>query len=107
MSDNNNQNKTPKKLNIQLDEDVAQGKYSNLAIINHSATEFVLDFVNVMPGTPKSSVQSRIIMSPMHTKRLLRALKDNIDKYERANGSIDEKDPHHNIPLNFGPTGQA
>lgn len=100
------QDQKPKKLNIQLDEEIAQGKYSNLVIINHSNSEFVLDFANVMPGTPKSKVQSRIIMSPTHTKRLLRALKDNLDKFERVNGKIDEKETP-NIPLNFGPTGQA
>lgn len=105
MSDYN-QDQKPKKLNIQLDEEVAQGKYSNLVIINHSHSEFVLDFANVMPGTPKSKVQSRIIMSPTHTKRLLRALKDNLDKFERANGKIGDKEAQ-NIPLNFGPTGQA
>lgn len=95
-----------KKLNIQLDEDTAQGKYSNLAIINHSATEFVLDFVNVMPGSPKSKVQSRIILTPQHAKRLLKALNDNIHRFEKSNGKIEEKE-RQNIPLNFGPTGQA
>jgi hypothetical protein len=95
-----------KKLNIQLDDDIAQGKYSNLAIINHSATEFVLDFVNVMPGSPKSKVQSRIILTPQHAKRLLKALNDNIHRFENSNGKIEEKEKH-NIPLNFGPTGQA
>lgn len=95
-----------KKLNIQLDEDIAQGKYSNLAIINHSATEFVLDFVNVMPGSPKSKVQSRIILTPQHAKRLLKALNDNIIRFENSNGKIEEKEKP-NIPLNFGPTGQA
>lgn len=105
MSDYN-QDQKPKKLNIQLDEEVAQGKYSNLVIINHSHSEFVLDFANVMPGTPKSKVQSRIIMTPKHTKRLLNALKDNLEKFERVNGKIDDKEAQ-NIPLNFGPTGQA
>lgn len=95
-----------KKLNIHLDEDTAQGKYSNLAIINHSATEFVLDFVNVMPGSPKSKVQSRIILTPQHAKRLLKALNENILRFENSNGKIEEKDKP-NIPLNFGPTGQA
>lgn len=94
------------KLNIHLDEDTAQGKYSNLAIINHSATEFVLDFVNVMPGSPKSKVQSRIILTPQHAKRLLKALNENILRFENSNGKIEEKDKP-NIPLNFGPTGQA
>lgn len=94
------------KLNIQLDEDVAQGIYSNLVIINHSPTEFVLDYVNVMPGTPKSKVRSRVILTPQHAKRLLNALKDNIDKYEKRHGEI-QKEERQNIPLNFGPTGEA
>ncbi|MGM0634457.1 MAG: DUF3467 domain-containing protein [Bacteroidota bacterium] len=96
----------PKKLNIQLDDETAQGKYSNLAIINHSASEFVFDFVNVMPGAPKSKVQSRIIMTPQHAKRLLKALNDNIQRFEKAKGKIESNDKQ-NIPLNFGPTGQA
>ncbi len=106
MSDYNQDQKT-KKLNIELNEDIAQGKYSNLVIINHSHSEFVLDFANVMPGTPKSKVQSRIIMTPKHTKKLLRALKENLEKFERVNGVIEDKEAHQNIPLNFGPTGQA
>ena len=69
MSDN----KTPKpnQINIELDENIAQGIYSNLAIINHSQSEFVLDFVSVMPGVPKSKVKSRIVLTPQHAKRLL------------------------------------
>ncbi|BCA52037.1 hypothetical protein BatF92_39790 [Bacteroides thetaiotaomicron] len=75
---NNNQ------LQIELKEEVAQGTYANLAIITHSSSEFILDFVRVMPGVPKAGVQSRIIVAPEHAKRLLRALEDNIAKYERA-----------------------
>lgn len=104
MSDQNNTNK--KKLNIQLDEEMAQGKYCNLAILNHSASEFVLDFVNVMPGSPKSKVQSRIIMTPQHAKRLVKALNDNLARFEKTHGKIESKD-QPSIPLNFGPTGQA
>ncbi|AVR47443.1 DUF3467 domain-containing protein [Christiangramia fulva] len=94
------------KINIELDESVAEGTYSNLAIINHSVSEFVVDFVNIMPGRPKSKVRSRIILTPQHAKRLLKALGDNISKFEQAHGEIRdyEKAP---IPLNFGPTGQA
>lgn len=98
--------KTQKKINIELDETMAQGTYSNLAVINHSVSEFVVDFVNVMPGTPKSKVKSRIILTPQHAKRLAKALADNIKRFENAHGVIKdyEKPP---IPLNFGPTGQA
>lgn len=94
------------QLNIELDESVAQGQYSNLAIINHSVSEFVVDFINIMPGTPKSKVKSRIILTPQHAKRLAKALQDNVQRFEQAHGEIKdyEKQP---IPLNFGPTGQA
>ena len=105
MADENN---NPKKgqINIELDEQVAQGTYSNLAIINHSVSEFVVDFVNIMPGTPKSKVKSRIILTPQHAKRLVKALHDNVKRFEQAHGEIkDYEQPP--IPLNFGPTGQA
>ena len=105
MSDQKD-DKRQEKLNIQLDEDIAQGIYSNLVIINHSPTEFVLDYVNVMPGTPKSKVRSRVILTPQHAKRLLNALKDNIDKYEKRHGEI-QKEERQNIPLNFWTTGEA
>lgn len=108
MSDENNNPKKPKKgqINIELDEKVAEGTYSNLAIINHSVSEFVVDFVSIMPGTPKSKVKSRIILTPQHAKRLLKALADNVNRFEKAHGEIKEYD-QPNIPLNFGPTGQA
>ncbi len=95
-----------KQINIELDESVAQGIYSNLAIINHSASEFVLDFVSIMPGTPKSKVKSRIILTPQHAKRFMKALGDNIYRFEKAHGEIKEFE-QPNIPLNFGPTGEA
>ena len=76
------------RLQIELKEEVAQGIYSNLAIIGHSSSEFIVDFVRVMPGLPKAGVQARIILSPEHAKRLLCALSDNIDKYERTFGTI-------------------
>ncbi|GAL68828.1 DUF3467 domain-containing protein [Jejuia pallidilutea] len=94
------------QINIELDEKVAEGTYSNLAIINHSVSEFVVDFVNIMPGVPKNKVKSRIILTPQHAKRLLKALGDNISRFETAHGEIkDYEQPP--IPLNFGPTGQA
>jgi len=107
MSDENRKQKPKqKKLNIEIDETVAQGQYSNLAIVNHSPTEFVVDFVNIMPGMPKNKVKSRIILTPQHAKRLLKALADNIGKFENQHGEIrDYGKP--SIPMNFGPTGQA
>ncbi len=104
MSDNKN----PKKnnLNIELDEKVAEGTYANLAIINHSASEFVVDFVNVMPGIPKAKVKSRIILTPQHAKRFMKALADNINRFEQTNGTIKDFEQAP-IPMNFGPTGQA
>ena len=96
------------QLNIQLDENIANGTYSNLVIINHSSTEFVLDFVSVMPGVPKSKVKSRMVLAPQHAKRLLRALSENIKRYESSHGEIKEdQKQQHNIPMNFGPTGEA
>lgn len=94
------------QINIELDDTIAQGIYSNLAIINHSASEFVLDFVSIMPGTPKSKVKARIILTPQHAKRFLKALNENIKRFENAHGEIKEFDQPH-LPLNFGPTGEA
>ena len=68
------------QLQIELKEDVAQGTYANLAVITHSSSEFIVDFVRVMPGMPKASVKSRIVLAPEHAKRLLRALEENIGK---------------------------
>lgn len=76
------------QLQIELKEDVAQGTYANLAVITHSSSEFIVDFVRVMPGLPKAGVKSRIVLAPEHAKRLLRALEENIGKYERTFGSI-------------------
>ena len=98
------------QINIELKEDVAQGTYANLVIINHSSSEFVLDFVRAMPGIPKAEVKSRIILTPEHAKRLLNALKDNLSKYENAHGEIRESDPSSGpvMPMNFGgPDAQA
>ena len=75
-------NDNKKNINIELDENIAQGSYSNLVVVNHSPTEFVLDFINIMPGTPKAKVKSRIILTPEHTKKFLKALSDNLDKYD-------------------------
>ena len=75
-------------INIELDESIAQGLYSNLVIVNHSPTEFVLDFINVMPGAPKAKVRSRIILTPDHTKKFINALGENLNKYEKSFGKI-------------------
>jgi hypothetical protein len=103
MDENQNQN----QLNIELSEEVAEGIYSNLAIITHSNSEFVLDFVKVMPGVPKAKVKARILLTPEHAKRLMAALTDNISKYESVHGQIKQREGH-GIPMNFGgPTAQA
>jgi hypothetical protein len=103
QDDNQNQ------LNIELSEEVAQGTYSNLAIITHSPSEFVVDFVRVVPGVPKAQVKSRIILTPEHAKRLIKALQDNIQKYESLYGTIQIQggyEPVSSAP--FGsPKGQA
>jgi len=104
MSDNNQQQQG--QINIELDEKTAEGIYSNLAIINHSASEFVIDFVTIMPGVPKAKVKSRIVLTPQHAKRFLKALGENISRFEQVNGEIkDTEQPQ--IPLNFGTAGQA
>ena len=95
------------QLNIEISEEVAEGEYANLAIITHSHAEFVIDFVNVMPGTPKSRVKSRIIFTPQHAKRFMKALNENIGRFENSNGKIQELEEVQ-LPLNFGgPTAQA
>lgn len=83
-----NQENNNGQLQIELKEEIAQGIYANLAIIAHSSSEFIVDFVRVLPGMPKAGVKSRIVLAPEHAKRLLRALEDNINKYERAFGPI-------------------
>ena len=99
--------KKPNQLNIELPEEVSEGIYSNLAIISHSNTEFVLDFIRIMPNVPKAKVKSRIVLTPHHAKRLMRALVDNVKKYEAQNGIIDEPEQHY-PPMNFNtPKAQA
>ncbi|HNQ60929.1 MAG TPA: DUF3467 domain-containing protein [Bacteroidia bacterium] len=104
MDENQNQ---ANQLNIELTEDVADGIYSNLAIITHSNSEFVLDFVKVMPGVPKAKVKARILLTPQHAKRLLAAIQDNVSKYESVHGTIKQTEGI-GIPMNFGgPAAQA
>jgi Protein of unknown function (DUF3467) len=94
-------------INIEISEEVAEGVYSNLAIISHSNSEFVVDFIRMMPNVPKAKVKSRIVLTPQHAKRLLAALKDNVQKFEMQFGKIEETDQP--IPqMNFGiPGAQA
>ena len=101
------QNQPPNQLNIEISEEIAEGVYANLAIITHSHAEFVIDFVNVMPGTPKSKVKSRIILTPQHAKRFMKALTENIKRFETTNGNIQDIEEIQ-LPMNFGgPTAQA
>lgn len=98
------------QINIELDDETAQGIYANLAIITHSSSEFILDFVRMMPGVPKAKVQTRMILTPEHAKRLLRALQDNVEKYESQFGKIKQPEGGNKppFPVNFGgPTAQA
>lgn len=102
----------PKKgknqLNIELPEEIAEGVYSNLAIISHSHTEFVLDFVRLMPNVPKAKVKSRVILTPHHAKRLLKALVDNVNKFEAQFGQIQGPEETAYPPMNFNtPKAQA
>lgn len=96
------------QINIELSEEVAEGVYSNLAMIAHSNSEFVIDFIRLMPGVPKAKVKSRVVITPEHAKRLLKALEDNIDKYESTFGLIKKTDESPKFPINFGNTmGEA
>jgi len=95
-------NKDKKKLNIELSDEVAAGIYSNLAVINHSVSEFFIDFIQLMPNVPKAKVRSRIILSPEHSKRLLLALKNNIETYEKNYGKIKDINSSNNFPMNLG-----
>ncbi len=95
------------QLNIEITEEVAEGQYANLVIITHSHAEFVVDFINVMPGVPKSKVKSRIILTPQHAKRFMKALNDNVVRFEAAHGKIQDLE-ETSFPMNFGgPSAQA
>src|SRR5947209_17754530 len=97
----------PNQINIEISDEVAEGSYANLAIITHSHAEFVIDFVKVMPGTSKSKVKSRIIFTPQHAKRFMKALMENVTRYEAANGPIKDLEEVQ-IPMTFGgPAAQA
>ena len=99
-----------KQLNIELRPEIARGTYSNLAIISHSHSEFVIDFAEMLPGLAKPEIGSRIVMTPEHAKRLLNALIDNISKYESQFGKIDMPGQNQGATFNladFNPGGGA
>ena len=96
------------QINIELTEEIAEGQYANLAMIAHSSSEFVIDFIRLMPGLPKAKVKSRVIITPEHAKRLLAALADNIQKFEASYGEIKQANEAPSFPMNFGGTiGEA
>lgn len=105
MNDNNKE----RKISIELSESVAEGVYSNLAIISHTSSEFVIDFVRMMPGAQSAKVKSRVILTPEHAKRLLVALQDNVSKFENQYGEIRKENSSYTppFPLNFGGQGEA
>lgn len=102
-------NKQKNQVNIELGEEQAEGTYANLAMITHSHAEFIIDFIKMMPGMPKAKVKSRVILTPQHAKRLLRALKENISKYESMHGVIETPEGPEGLPPFHlgGPTAQA
>ena len=102
MAEEEDNQRNQNQISIELSEEIAEGEYANLATIAHSNSEFVIDFIRLMPGTPKAKVKSRIIVTPEHAKRLLYALKDNIDKFEHAFGPIKQTDESPKFPINFG-----
>ena len=98
----------PEEVNIEIDEKIADGAYSNLAIISHASSEFVLDFICLMPAADKGRVRSRIILAPEHAKRLLLSLKENIGRYEKAFGEIEIHPMEHEIdPVGVTTVGEA
>ncbi len=105
---NKEEQKPNNQINIELSEETAEGVYANLAMIAHSSSEFVIDFIRLMPGVPKAKVKSRIVITPEHAKRLLTALEDNINKYEATFGEVKQTGEVPKFPMNFGGTmGEA
>lgn len=103
MSNQKDDNKPQgNQINIELSEEIAEGVYSNLAMIAHSNSEFVIDFIRLMPGVPKAKVKSRVVITPEHAKRLHAALQDNIVKYESTFGPIKQVEDSPKFPMNFG-----
>ena len=112
MADEKKAQKPQNQLNIELPEDIAEGVYSNLAIIAHSNSEFIIDFVRILPNAPKAKVKSRVVLTPEHAKRLMTALADNIKKYENQFGTINTPGGSGNNgpqfpPMSFTPTAQG
>jgi ribonuclease BN (tRNA processing enzyme) len=106
-NDNMEEQQLNPQLNIEITEEMSEGEYANLAIITHSHAEFVIDFISVMPNAPKSRVKSRIIFTPMHAKRFMKAMVENIQRFEASHGVIQDLEQIE-IPMNFGgPTAQA
>ncbi|HRD07890.1 MAG: DUF3467 domain-containing protein [Saprospiraceae bacterium] len=101
------ENQNGNQLNIELSEDVAEGIYSNLAIISHNQSEFVVDFIRMVPNVPKAKVKSRVILTPQHAKRLLHAMAENVKKYESQFGVIEHQQDQPYPPINFTPTAMA
>ena len=98
------------ELDLELDSEIADGIYSNLAIISHSTSEFIVDFATILPGLAKPTIRSRIILTPEHAKRLLLSLQDNIAKYESTNGLIALKPTaaeENAMPMGFCNKGEA
>lgn len=101
-------NKKGKPIEIELDKEETTGTYSNLVMITHSPSEFVFDFISMMPGVPKAKVVKRMVLTPDHAKRLANALNENIRKYEKENGQIKSKKEKFDMPFNYrGPKPEA
>jgi hypothetical protein len=108
MSKEKEEKQQGNQINIELTEEIAEGVYANLAMIAHSHSEFVIDFIRLMPGAPKAKVKSRVVVTPEHAKRLLNALRDNLEKYEANFGPIKQVEEAPKFPMNFGGTmGEA
>jgi hypothetical protein len=96
------------QIQIELPEEESSGTYSNLVMISHSPSEFILDFISVMPGAPKAKVVKRMVLTPDHAKRLMNALSENIKRYENENGAISNNNDDIDVPFNYrGPTPEA
>ena len=93
----NKENNKSKQIKIEIDDSIGQGEYVNFAIVTHSIAEFIIDFIRILPGIPKSKVKSRIVISPIHAKTFMKALEDNIKKYESKYGEI------KTVSKNFSP----
>ncbi len=108
MANDKNIPENQNQINIELTDEVAEGIYSNLAMIAHSNSEFVIDFIRMMPGVPKAKVKARIVVTPEHAKRLLLALQDNVRKFEETFGPIKQSQEQSAFPMNFsGTVGEA